>query len=152
MDIGTVYSSTNVGSVGALNGTAVAFTIPAGKLQPNTNYASSISFYHFVAVTNGTSYATTAFRSTTTTFTLFTAGGATSGPLILTNADWSPGVFSFDVLCLPGQTVTVDYTSVLSAGAWSKLLTTNSPGPRFHVDSPQAGSHPSLFYRARNGS
>jgi hypothetical protein len=47
--------------------------------------------------------------------------------------------------------VTVEFTNVLTAGVWPKLLTTNSPGTRFHVDSPQAASHQSLFYRARNG-
>jgi hypothetical protein len=151
VDIGTAYSSTNVGSVGALNGTAVAFTIPAGKLQPNTNYASTISFYHLLSVTNGTSYATTAFRSTTTAFTLITTGGATGGPLVLTNASWAPGNFIFDVLCTNGQTVTVEFTNVLSAGAWPKLLTTNSPGSRVHIVSPQTGSYPSLYFRARNG-
>ncbi len=150
VDIGEAYSSTNAGSLGALPGTAVAFTIPAGKLQSNTNYDSSISFYHFLAVTNA-SYATTAFRVTSTTFSLITTSGATSSPLVLTNASWAPGIFSFDVLCAPGQTVTIEYTNVLSAGAWPKLLTTNSPGSRVHIVSPQAGTIPSLFYRARTG-
>ena len=152
VDIGTVYNSTNLGSPGALTGTAQTFTIPAGTLQPNSNYDSTISFYRFVATTNGTSYATTAFRATTTTFSLITTAGGTAGsPLLLTNASWTPGSFSFDVICTPGQTVTVEYTNVLSAGTWPKLLTTNSPGTRVHIVSPQAGSYPSLYYRARNG-
>jgi hypothetical protein len=153
VEIGTAYSSTNIGSFGALTGTATTFMIPASKLQPNTNYDSSVSFYRYVATTNGTNYATTAFRSTSTTFSLITTSGATGGPLVLTNASWSSGVFSFDVVCALGQIVTVEYTTdVLSAGAWPKLLTTtNSSGTPVHIVSPQAGSAPSLFYRARNG-
>lgn len=147
VDIGGVYSSTNLGSPGALTGTARTFTIPAGTLQPNSNYDSTISFYRHVGATNAT-YATNSFRATGTHFSLFTTG---SSPLVLTNASWSPGVFSFDVICTNGQTVTIEYTNVLSAGAWPKLLTTNSPGTRVHIVSPQAGSYQSLFYRARNG-
>jgi len=151
VDIGTSFSSTNVGSSGALNGTAVTFTIPAGKLLPNSNYSSTISFYRFVGTTNS-SYATLASRVTSTAFSLITTGGgATGGPLVLTNASWAPGVFSFDVVCTNGQTVTIEYTNIPSAGAWPKLLTATSTGPRLHIDSPQAGSAPSLFYRARNG-
>jgi hypothetical protein len=71
--------------------------------------------------------------------------------LVLTNASWSPSAFSFDVICTPGQTVTVEYTNVLAAGAWPKLLTTNSPGTRVHIVSPQAATNKLLFYRARNG-
>ncbi|MCC6820432.1 MAG: Ig-like domain-containing protein [Verrucomicrobia subdivision 3 bacterium] len=147
---GSVYGSTNVGSPGALTGTARTFTIPAGTLAPNSNYDTTISFFRFVGATNA-NYATLAYRATYTTFSLITTGGAVTGPLVLTNANWAPGAFSFDVLCTNGQTVTIEYTNVLSAGAWPKLLTTNSPGPRVHIVSPQAGSAPSLFYRARNG-
>ena len=53
VEIGTDYSSTNLGSPGALTGTARTFTIPAGTLQPNTTYDSTISFYRYVAHTNG---------------------------------------------------------------------------------------------------
>jgi hypothetical protein len=31
------------------------------------------------------------------------------------------------------------------------LLTTNSPGSRVHIVPTPAGSHESLFFRARNG-
>ncbi len=150
VDIGNVYSSTKLGSPGALTGTARTFTIPAGTLQPNSTNDSIIGFYRYVGTTNA-NYTTMAYRATYTTFSLVTTGGAATGPLVLTNASWSPGVFSFDVICTNGQTVTVEYTSVLSAGAWPKLITTNSPGTRVHIVSPQAGSYPSLFYRARNG-
>ena len=74
-----------------------------------------------------------------------------TGPLVLTNTSWSPSIFSFDVLCAIGQTLTVEYTDVLSAVNWTKLLTTNSPGTRVHLLSPQAATNKFLFYRARNG-
>ena len=152
VEIDNAYGSANPGLPGALTGTATSFTIPAGTLQPNSTYDSDIAFYRFVAATNGTSYSTLAYRATLTRFTLITTSGAVAGPLVLTNASWSSGVFSFDVRCTPGQTVTIE-TNVLAsaAGPWPKLLTTNSPGALFHIISPQAGAAPSLFYRARNG-
>lgn len=149
--IGTNYSSPNPGLPGALSGTARTFTIPAGTLQPNSTYDSTIGFYHNFGATNA-NYATNAYRATFTDFTLMTtSGGATGGPLVLTNASWSAGVFSFDVLCTNGQIVTIEYTNVLSAGPWPKLLTATNTGTKVHIDSPQAGSYPSLYYRARNG-
>ncbi len=152
VEIGTAYSSPNPGKPGALPGTARTFTIPAGTLQPNSTYDSTIGFYRPLSATNA-SYATTAYRATFTDFSLITTSGAVTGPLVLTNASWSAGVFSFDVLCSPGQTVTVEYTNLLASasGPWPKLLTTNSPGTRVHIVSPPAGTSPSHFYRARNG-
>ena len=147
VDIGTAYGTPNPGLPGALTGTARTFTIPPGTLQPNSNYLSRIGFFHYVGATNG-SYATAAYRATYTEFSLITTG---SGPLVLANASWTPGVFSFDVLCTNGQIVTVEYTNVLKAVNWTRLLTTNSPGTQFHVVSTQAAAYPSLFYRARNG-
>lgn len=150
--IGSVLSSTNVGSPGALPGTATTFTIPAGTLQANSNYDSSIGFYRFVSTTNGANYTTTVYRATVTYFTLLTTSGSGSGPLVLTNAAFAPANFSFDVLCSTGQTVTVEYRTNLAAGQWQTLLTTNSPGSRFRAVAPQAATNRFLFFRARNGS
>lgn len=150
VEIGTKYSSPDPGLPGALSGAARTFTIPGGTLQPNSTYDATIGFYRPVSATNA-SFATTAYRATFTDFSLITTSGAVTGPLVLTNASWSSGVFSFDVVCTPGQIVTVEYTNVLSAGSWPKLLTTNSPGNRVRIVSPQAGSNAALFYRARNG-
>jgi hypothetical protein len=116
-------------------------------LQPNASYSSRVGFFHYAGITNA-GYVTAAYRATYTEFTLITAGGS---PLILTNATFTSGVFSFDVLCTNGQTVTVEYANALPAVNWTNLLTTNSAGTQFHVVSPQAASNASLFYRARNG-
>jgi hypothetical protein len=152
VDIGAAYGSPDPGSPGALAGTARTFTIPAGKLEPGSTYNSSIGFFHFTGATNSSlNHATAAYRATYTEFTLITRGGHGGSPLILTNASWAPGVFSFDVLCTNGQTVTVEFTNKLSTGSWPKLLTTISSGPLVHVVSPQASSNQTLFYRARNG-
>lgn len=150
VEIGTngIYRSPNPGLPGALAGTARTFTIPAGTLQPNSSYFSRVGFYNFAGATNA-SYATAAFRATFTEFNLVTTG---NDQLVLTNAAWSPGAFSFDVICTNGQTVTIEYTNILTAGPWPKLLTTNNPGTMFHVVSTQAVTQPRLFYRARNGS
>ena len=82
------------------------------------------------------------------TFTTASAGGA----LILTNATWRPGAFSFDVMSEAGATLTVEYSSTLRSNQWQKLLTTNSPAARVHITDPQSSTNPQLFYRARNGS
>jgi hypothetical protein len=147
VEIGDVFSSTNLGSPGALTGTATSLTIPAGKLQPGTTYDSWISFYRQVSTTNGSSYVTWVYRTTFTDFTLVTA--SSSGPsLVLTNAVLAPANFSFDVLCATGQTVTVEYRTNLALGQWRTLLTTNSPGSRFRAIAPQAVTNRSLFFRA----
>ena len=147
VDIGTAYGSPDPGWPGALSGTARTFTIPAGTLQPNSTYLSRVGFFRHVGATNA-DHAIAAYRATYTEFSLTTVGG---GQLALINPSWTPGAFSFDVRCTNGQTVTVEYTNVLTAVNWTKLLTTNSPGPQFHVVSTQAAAHPRLFYRARNG-
>jgi hypothetical protein len=148
VDIGTGYGSPNPGQPGALNGTARTFTIPAGTLQVNSNYLSRVGFFRHSGLTNGT-YAADAYRATYIEFTLSTATNVQS-PLVLTNARWTGGVFSFDVLCNSGQVVTVEFTNRVGAGPWTKLLTTTNAGTQFHV-VPPSNPPPSQFYRARNG-
>ena len=81
----------------------------------------------------------------------FTTASA-NGPITLTNATWSPGTFSFDVLSPPGTTLTVEYNSTPGSNQWQRLLTTNSPAGLVHVTDPQSSTNPQLFYRARTGS
>ena len=152
VDIGSAYGSPNIGSPGALTGTATSFTIPAGTLEPNINYESNISFYRAVIATNGTSYITSAYRATITHFTLQATGGGAPNPLMLTHPSWTPGDFSFDVVCTNGQTLTVEYADILSSASWKRLVTTNCSGTLIHIVSPQAATNKTLFYRARNGS
>jgi hypothetical protein len=149
VDIGANFGSPEPGTPGALSGTATTFTIPAGTLQTNATYASQIGFFHRVGATNN-GYATNAYRATYTEFTLITIGSG--GSLTLTNAAIDPAKFSFDVLCSPGQIVTVEYKTNLATGTWQTLLTTNSPGNSFHVISPQPTTNVSRFFRARSGS
>lgn len=82
----------------------------------------------------------------------FTTAGTGSLPLVLTNAVFASGSFSFDVLCSSGQTVTVEHQTNFSAAPWQALLTTNSPGSSFRVVVPQATTNQFQFFRARNGS
>jgi hypothetical protein len=145
--IGESFSTTNA----ALPGTATSVTIPAGRLQAGSNYDGTIGFYRFIGATNGSSYSTLVYRATTTQFTLTTRNGSTTGPLILTNAVYTPANFSFDVLCSPGQTVTVEYRTNLAAGLWRTLLVTTSSANRFRAVAPQASTNRALYFRARNG-
>jgi hypothetical protein len=150
VDIGEAFGSPDPGKPGALSGTTRTFTIPAGTLEPNTTYSSQIGFFRFVGATNA-NYTTAAYRATYTEFSLITIGGAVSGPLVLTNATYA-GPFSFNVLCTPGQTVTVEYRTNLTTGVWQNLLTTNSVGNLFRAVAPQATTNRSMFFRARNGA
>jgi Bacterial Ig-like domain len=149
--IGDSFSSTNAGLPGALPGTATSISIPAGTLQAGSNYDGTIGFYRFIGTTNGNSYGTLVYRATTTEFTLTTRGGSVTGPLVLTNAAYAPSNFAFDVLCSPGQIVTVEYRTNLAAGLWRTLLTTTSAANRFRAVAPQAATNRALFFRARNG-
>ena len=150
VDVGD-YRSPDPGLPGALTGTARTFTIPAGTLEPNATYLSRVGFFRHVGATNA-NYATAAYRATYTEFNVITTDGQATGPLILTNAAYAPGSFSFDVLCSTDQTVTVEYRTNLATGLWQTLLTTNSPGNRFRAVAPQAATNRFLFFRARNGT
>ncbi len=75
---------------------------------------------------------------------------APASSILLTNATWNPGAFSFDVASPSGQTLTVEYTSTLGSTQWHMLLTTNSPGGMVHITDPQASTNRCLFYRARS--
>jgi hypothetical protein len=149
--IGTAFATTNAGQVGALNGTATSVVIPAGTLQPNSNYLASISFYRAIFNTNNPTYSTFAYRVSMTQFSLISTGGGSNGPLILTNAARAGGIFSFDITSAIGQTFTVQDTTNL-AGLWQTLLTTNSPAGRVHISDSRPMTNRALFYRARNGS
>jgi hypothetical protein len=150
VDIGSAYLSPEPGTPGALPGTAVTFTIPAGTLQPNTTYPSRVGFFRHVGSTNS-SYATAAYRATYTEFSLVTTAAAGDGQLILTNVVHTPPNFTFDVLCPTGQTVTVEYKTNLNLVTWQTLLITNSRTERFQAVAPQASTNRSMFFRARVG-
>jgi hypothetical protein len=147
VDVGPNFGSPNPGSPGTLTGSATSFTIPAGTLQPATTYTARVGFFRHVGIADA-GYVRDAYRATYTEFPVITAGG---GRLVLTNAVFAGGSFSFDVLCSIGQTVTVEYKTNLSASAWQTLLTTNSLGDRFHAVAPQSVTNRSLFFRARSG-
>ena len=70
----------------------------------------------------------------------------------LTNATWNSEAFSFDVVSLPGASVTVEYNSGLGSNQWQSLLTTNSPAGLVHITDPGSSTSPRLFYRARSSS
>ncbi len=102
------------------------------------------------SISNAT-YETVAFRATATQFTLTTAGAA---PPVVTNAVWSGGNFSFDILTTAGQTLTVVSSTncALPLAQWPILLTTNSPGTRVHVTDTRSPTGRGMLYRVRNGT
>ncbi len=109
--IGLEISNPHTGQMLFSNGfpaTATSALIPAGTLQAGSNYSATLTFDNVLGSTNATD-ATVAFRATLTRFTVTTTGGGATGTLVLTNAAWSAGTFSFDVASPPGQTFTVEY-------------------------------------------
>jgi hypothetical protein len=148
--VGDVFGTVNPPATNALNGTATSVVIPAGTLQADTQYDATITFFRMIANTN-TTYVTEAFRATATQFTLSTFSGA-AVPLVLTNAAWASGVFSFDVTSAAGQTLTVEYSTALQPGSWNTLLTTNSAPGDVKITDPAPVTNPRRFYRARTGS
>jgi hypothetical protein len=154
VNIGDNFGTGGLGQTNALKGTATSFTIPAGTLQTNSNYDCSIGFYHAVVVSNTVSkYVTEAYVATLTDFSINTAGSAAAAP-VLTNAAWNAGIFGFDILTSPGQTLMVVSTTNLNSAVatWPVLLTTNSPGSKVHITDSRAKTSKYMFYRARNGS
>jgi hypothetical protein len=147
---GNVWKSPDPGTAGALNGTATSVTIPANSLQPNSNYTATVAFYHVAGVSNAT-YTTLGYRATATQFSLNTIGGARP---VLTNAVWSGGSFSFDILTTTGQALTVVSSTncALPLAQWPILLFTNSPGARVHVTDTRPATGRGMVYRVRNGT
>lgn len=153
LTIGTDFGTPMPGTSNALPGTATSVQIPAGTLQPNTTYNSSISFYRLIAATNKNSYTTAAFRDSVTQFSLITTAGSATTPLILTNASWSGHTFSFNVTSAVGQSLIIQYnTSVaLNSSLWQTLLTTNSATGVVHVSDSVNTGNPRVLYRAQSG-
>ncbi len=148
--VGDVFKTAEFGTTNALDGTATSVTLPAATLQANTNYDASVTFYRLIATTNAT-YATEAFRATSTHFTLTTTSGVIVQPA-LTNPTWTAGGFSFDVTSAAGQALTVEYSTTLQPGGWSTLVTTNSATGDVKITDPAAAANPQRFYRARTGT
>jgi hypothetical protein len=83
----------------------------------------------------------------------FSTGPAEPTAPVLTNTVWRNTSFNFDVLALSGQTVTIEYSSLLLSNSWTSALTTNTPAAgRFTFSDSQSATNRFLFYRARTGS
>jgi hypothetical protein len=148
---GGFFQTPAIGSVGALNGTVTSVVIPAGTLQPNSQYSGCVTFYHYQMVTNGNSHVALAYRGSTTEFDLHTSAGSTYCPVI-TNAGWpTPGTFKFEVTCPVGQALVAEWRTNLLAGQWQTLLSTNSTSTRVQFTDPKAATSARLFYRVRTG-
>ena len=89
---------------------------------------------------------------TLTTFSLQTSG-TSSPPPVVGNPVWNGTSFDFDIETVPGQTLTVVYSTdcSLPLAQWSKLLTTNSPGAQVHISDSGSPNAPAIFYGVRNG-
>jgi len=151
VNIGNIFVTAPPGQSGALNGTVTSIQIPAAALATNSSYPSYVTFYH-VLTTSNAAYGTIAYRGASTQFTLTTASGSVSGPLVLTNAAKATGSFSFDVNSASGQTFTLECTSNLTSATWQTWLTTNSPTGHLRLTDSRANTNRNFYYRARNGS
>lgn len=140
------------GVAGALNGTATSAVIPANTLLPGSNYTVNLQFTR-INVSSNSAYGTSIDRTALTVFNLATIGGS-AGSLMLTNATYASGSFSFDVSCTAGQTFTLLSATnpAAASNAWQSLLTTNPAGSKVHYTDSRAATNKMLFYRGRNGS
>lgn len=148
----TIFQTPDFGQSGALNGTATSFTIPAGTLPASSTNLADVVFYHPTVTASGAT-TTEAFVASVTSFNIITTANSAAAP-ILTNAVWSGGIFGFNILTSPSQTVTVIYNTNLNSAlsSWPVLLTTNNTGSVDHISDPHSVTNKTLFYRARNGS
>jgi hypothetical protein len=146
---GGVFKTSDPATPGALNGLARSVVIPAGTFQPNQAYLGAITFYDLLLTTNAGAL-DLAYRSSTTEFSLRTGAG-TTGSLVMTNAAWAGGAFSFEVISSPGQAFAIENTSTLQPGQWQTWLSTNSPAGRLRLSDPRAAANNGLFYRVRSG-
>jgi hypothetical protein len=157
VDVSGVFTTATPGTSNALIGTATSVQIPANTLQSNTTYNAEISFYHGIYVTNKAgNYATAAFRDSATQFSLVTTGGSATGtggggPVTLTNASWSSGAFSFNVLSDVGQSLIIQFNSSFASGPWQTLVATNSATGVVQVTDSVNTGKPSVVYRAQLG-
>ena len=133
-----------------LPGTATSITIPAGVLQPASNYDNcSLGFFNTTGTVNASpKYTASAIRSSVTSFTLATIGGSGSGSLNLANPVWAEGTLSFTIPASPDTTITLQSSATLKAGSWSTLLTTNSGSGTVTLSVKPSPTTPSSFYRA----
>jgi len=146
------WTSPEVGTTNALDGTSTSIVIPAGALHPNSNYTASVGIEHAIFSTNS-SYVTGAYRATLTEFSLKTTAGVSAPRPVLSNAGWTGSDFGFDIDTTSGQIVTVVYSAdpSLPLSQWQKLISTNSPGAKIHISDPNAALMPALYYNVRNG-
>jgi hypothetical protein len=152
VQIETNFMTATLGSTGVLSGTATSVVIPAYTLPPSRFLSSCyLTFYHYNGVTNS-SYATFAYRASSTQFFMSTTAGSNTAPLVLTNGvRASNGVFSFVITSSAGQQITVLYSDTLQPGSWNTLLTTNSPGGQVLISDPGSPGSSHRSYRARKG-
>jgi hypothetical protein len=149
-----LFQTGNPGTSNALVGTVVTATIPANTLPAGGTFDATLGFYRTFVVTNNPVNVSSAFRASTTQFTVATTGG-TNATLTLVNPRVSNGTASFDISCSAGQTFTIlSATNVtLGRAQWTVLLTTNSStSTNVHFVDPRPATSRSMFYQVRNGS
>jgi len=116
-----VFQTPNFGQPGALNGTNTSFKIPAGTLQPGTNYSAALGFYHYTLATNGTVITLAYVGSLTGILYLKTA--TNSAPPLLSISQSGTNV----ILSWPTNATgfNLEYATNLNSPSWN----TNLPAP-----------------------
>jgi hypothetical protein len=116
-----VFQTPDFGQPGALNGTNTSFTIPAGTLQPGTNYSAALGFYHYTLATNGT-VITLAYVGSLTGVLYFKTA-TNSAPPLLTISQSGTNV----ILAWPTNAAgfNLEYATNLNSPSWN----TNLPAP-----------------------
>ena len=147
----TVFATPSPGTNGALSGTALSATVPAGKLAANSTNTAQLVFYRYI-VTSNANYVTFGYRASGTELKMITAAGVSASAPGVSNPVRGAQGFGFDVATTTGQALKVRFSTdcTLPISQWPTVLTTNSPGASVHITVPaQAGA--SGFFRLQNG-
>ncbi len=137
---GTLFATPLYSQPGFLPGTATSAAIPAGTLQPGTNYVANIAFYHLNLATNN-GLVNAAFVGSLTQFALNTAANASSPPrLNITRSgtnvvlSWPTNATGYYLEATPTLVVPVwntNFPAPAIVGTNNVLTNGTSPSPQF---------------------
>jgi hypothetical protein len=144
----SVLATGDPGDGSALPGTATAFTIPAGALQPGASYTGTLIFADTQVETNGYPGALgLSGYARSTSFALRTSGTASAPPRLTgaTILQGSPPRLEFTVEGSAGRTHRVDASQNLQA--WIPVSTNTPTGASFTFTADIAAAPSHSFYR-----
>ncbi len=143
-----VFKTPDLGSPGALDGSATSALIPAGALDSNQSYQAALMFQglEWLDTTNSPGATGLAAVSATTRFTLGT-GASGNGPTLSLSLIGSNHLFQVTATGVaPQQAYRVDGSPDLPPH-WTPLITNTPSGSTLFFLDPNSAGRPRFFYR-----